>query len=301
MKITQSNYKNIFAIRLETEKYVALVLPSEGGKIASFQYKASGKEYLLQNPAEEYLHIGLADDFENGECSGFDDMFPTIDPVTVNGNDYPDHGEICRVPFSYCIMENCLVLQYVSSRLGYFYQKKFSKGINDGLHIEYEIVNQSEKPLNGLWAGHCLVRAERGGQIIVPFEEESPIDCVYDSNKKIENPIRLSYKKGQLNTFWTKKREAQKWYFFEKCEKGMVGYQYPQGDTFVMEFDKNKLPYLGLWIDYGFVNGSHYVGLEPCTLGYDTVENAARYNQVYEIKREEPFKFSIVLYVRGEL
>ena len=106
MIITKSNYKNVFALKLETEYYTALVLPNEGGKIASFFDKRKGKEYLLQNPSKRYLHVGLTDEFEKGECSGFDDMFPTIDPVTVGGKEYPDHGEVCRVPFSYEIVES---------------------------------------------------------------------------------------------------------------------------------------------------------------------------------------------------
>ena len=51
MIIRESSYKDIFAIELETEKYIAKVIPSEGAKIASFKAKESGKEYLLQNRA----------------------------------------------------------------------------------------------------------------------------------------------------------------------------------------------------------------------------------------------------------
>ena len=298
MKITQSKYKNVFAIRLETAKYIALVLPSEGGKIASFQDKITGKEYLLQNPSATYLHIGLTDDFEKGECSGFDDMFPTIDPVCVEGKEYPDHGEVCRVPFSYTPAEDKLVLEYASVSLGYTYKKSFTGEKNGALRIAYEITNQSETPLRALWAGHCLLNAEQGGKIIVPFQERSPMDCVYDSNQNIQAPVRLPYQEQQLLTTWSETRAAQKWYFFEKCQQGMVGYQYPQGDTFVMEFDKNNLPYLGLWLDYGLVNGSYCVGLEPCSLGYDTVLNAEKYGQKRLIKTGETMRFEILLYVK---
>ena len=294
MQIKQSKYKNVFAIRLETAKYIALVLPSEGGKIASFQDKATGKEYLLQNPSENYLHIGLTDDFEKGECSGFDDMFPTIDPVCVDGKEYPDHGEICRVPFSYAATEDKLVLKHVSVSLGYTYQKSFTEEKNGALRIAYEITNQTETPLRALWAGHCLLNAKQGGKIIVPFQEGAPIDCVYDSNQNLQKPVRLPYEEERMRTVWSEKIEAQKWYFFEKCPQGIVGYQYPEGDTFVMEFDKDKLPYLGLWLDYGLVNGSHYIGLEPCSLGYDTVVNAEKYG-AKETLMEEKFTFEIYI------
>jgi hypothetical protein len=111
----------------------------------------------------------------------------------VDGKVYPDHGEVCRVSFSYKIEQERLVLQFVSLRLGYSYQKVFSEANNGGVRIEYEIVNQLETPLNALWAAHCLVRAEQGGKIIVPFQEGDDIDCVYNSNKNLESKIDRKY------------------------------------------------------------------------------------------------------------
>lgn len=298
MKISESHYKNIFAVRLETEKYVAFVLPSEGGKIASFVDKKRGKEYLIQNPSPQYLHIGFEDDFEKGECSGFDDMFPTIDFAVVNGKEYPDHGEVCRVAFSYVIQEDKLVLNYFSSKIGYSYQKVLTEGKNGELRVAYEITNQSGAPLDALWAAHCLLKVEQGGRILVPFENGDLIDCVYDSNQTINESVSFSYSEAHLVTRWTEKQEAKKLYFPEKCKNGIVGYEYPAGDIFVIEFDKDKLPYLGLWIDYGFVNGSYYIGLEPCSLGYDTVAGAAQRNQIRKIQKNERLKFDIALYIR---
>lgn len=299
MKITQSKYKNVFALRLETEKYVALVLPSEGGKIASFQDKANGKEYLLQNTSPTYLHIGMTDDFEKGECSGFDDMFPTIDAVTVDGNDYPDHGEVCRVPFSYQIHGETLLLYYRSQTLGYDYKKRFAEDENGKLRVFYEIENLTEHDLDVLWAGHCLVPIEKGGCVLVPFEEGIPVDIVYDSRNQIQKDKRVAYQSEYLRTDWADGTlKAQKLYFFQKCAKGYVGYQYPQGDTFVLEFDEKQLPYLGIWLDYGTVNGNFCVGLEPCTVGYDTVVNAEKYGQKRIIRASEVIKLHIALSIK---
>ncbi|MBQ8658680.1 MAG: hypothetical protein IJ506_06050 [Clostridia bacterium] len=60
------------------------------------------------------------------------------------------------------------------------------------------------------------------------------------------------------------------------------------------------MPYVGVWIDYGTVNGSYYVGLEPCTVGYDTVLKAEQYGQRRILKCEESIKFCIALSVIDE-
>ena len=300
MKITQSKYKDVFAVRLETEKYTALVLPYEGGKIVSFQDKA-GKEYLWQNPSNRYLHIGLTDDFEKGECSGFDDMFPTIDPDFIDGDEYPDHGEVCRLPFSYEIAGETLVLYCRSNRLGYSYKKTLREGKDGRVVISYEIENARERDFKCLWAGHCLVRVEKGGQVLLPFAEGEPVDFVYDSTGKTAYGDRFPYKNAYLFSDWQEDAPAcKKLYFPRKCERGFVGYQYPSGDTFVMEFDEKRLPYLGIWQDHGVVNGSYCVGLEPCTLGYDTVTNAKAYGQKGTIESGEIFRFQIALSISKE-
>lgn len=301
MQIRNTEYKGVLAIALETEKYIALVLPYEGGKIASFLEKENGKEYLLQNPSREYLRIGETDDFEKGECSGFDDMFPTIDAVVVDGKEYPDHGEVCRLPFSYEILEDGLALFFRSARFAYAYKKTFFEGADGRLLIRYEITNEGEKEFACLWAGHCLVRAEKGGQVLLPFAEGEPVDFVYDSTGKTSYGDRFPYKKDFLFSDWQEDAPAcKKLYFPRKCERGFVGYQYPSGEVFVMEFDEKRLPYLGVWQDHGVVNGSYCVGLEPCSLGYDTVTNAKAYGQKGTIESGEIFRFQIALSISKE-
>ena len=295
MTITESKYKNIFAVRMETEHYTALVVPSEGGKLASFFDKRTKREYLLQNPSETYLHVGLTDEFVKGECSGFDDMFPTLDPVTVDGKEYPDHGEICRVPFTWKIEGETLVLSYLSETFGYAYQKIFSEKEAGGLTIEYAIENRSNRDLNVLWSAHCLLPAERGGELILPFSDGEVVDCVYDTASK-GNEARCSYQQALLSFPFEGKR-AKKWYFPNRCQKGYVGYQFPQGDRFIMTFDEKNLPYLGIWLDNGTVNGSRCIGLEPCTVGYDTVLNAERHGQKGILKKKERLQFYISLFI----
>ena len=46
MQIRQITYKDIPALELRTEKYLAVILPDEGAKMACFQDLCTGKEYL---------------------------------------------------------------------------------------------------------------------------------------------------------------------------------------------------------------------------------------------------------------
>ena len=170
MKILLTNYKDVFAAELRADKFTALVLPTEGGKIVSYK-DCEGEEFLIQNPSPFYNHIGLFDSYVEGECSGFDEMFPTIDELEFISSEkkilYPDHGEVCRVPFNYEIINDALVMTFVSV-MGYTYTKTLTE-VSGKLFVTCEIKNFTNKDLDALWAGHCLIKAEIGGEILLPF------------------------------------------------------------------------------------------------------------------------------------
>ena len=295
MKISLTKFKDVLALELKSQAFTAIVLPSEGGKIASFK-DGEGEEFLVQNLSDKYGHVGLGDSYVDGECSGFDDMFPTIDEVEIIGADgerllYPDHGEVCRMPFEYQISGDTLVMNYASS-MGYSYKKTLAE--KDGkLSITCEIANFSGKDLDALWAAHCLIRAEDGGEVLLPFLLGEAVDVQFDTSNRYAAGERLSLSREMLVSNFALAPCCNKLYFPNKTPKGYIGYRYPSGKVFNMEFDENTLPSIGVWQNYGVVKGYYCVGLEPCTVGYDTVVNAKKYGQSSPVRSGE--KLSVCL------
>lgn len=301
MIITKTKYKDVLAIELKTSRYTALVLPTEGGKIASFKENGCDKEYLLQNPSEKYLHVGMHDSYVDGECSGFDDMFPTIDAVSITGKDgktlaYPDHGEVCRVSFDYKITQNELQLVYVSPIFNYKYEKMVGEDKDGGIVISYKITNLSNQDFSAIWTAHCLLPAEKCGQIEVPFYEGQPTDVMFDFTGQLKAGQTVGFKREYLLSEWEDGvPRLKKFYFPKRPERGVMGYKYPDGKTFVLEFDKDEIPIVGVWKNYGFIKGYYCIGLEPSTGGYDTPINASEKGNNVVIKGGENLSFKIKL------
>ena len=299
MKIYLSNYKNIESVVVETKNSIAHFLPKEGGKMASFV--SGGKEYLVQNPSKEFLHLSMDGSFEKTECAGFDDMFPTIDPITVKegsraGKYYPDHGEVCRLPFEYQINKDSLVLTTNSTELGYAYKKTITEKDGD-LFIEYSIENLLED-FPCVWVAHCLIDISGGGKVLTPFNVGDEIDLVSDVKQKFaKSGLTLPLSEQMLTFDKTPDGHCYKIYFPQKLSGGEVGFTYADGKTFLLEFSK-ELPYLGLWLNHGFLNNCSCIGLEPCTAGYDTIYNALERGQKSEIKEKGKLEFSIKVSVR---
>ena len=304
MKIRACKYKGVAALELTTSQSKAILLHSEGGKLASFQDIRGKKEYLLQNPSDTFLRTGPDDDFEKCECAGFDDMFPTIDPVSVTYSDgvtlhYQDHGEVCRMPFLYEKNESSVKLRYRSKELGYEYEKRFSEDARGELVINYTIHNASARDLEVLWAGHCLINAEAGGQILVPFEEGEPADIMEDTTREFVVGERVQLRSDMLKSVWNEDEGVcRKFYFARSASEGFISYRYPAGDTLVMEFDKQHLQYIGIWINYGYLNGAYCIGLEPASAGYDTVANAKNHGHNCTLKKGESKNFFVKLSIK---
>lgn len=299
MIIKQTKYKDVLAFQLTTKKYTALVLPTEGGKIASFKNNQSDKEYLLQNPSIKYNSLGLNGSFEKGECSGFDDMFPTIDEVAVTLKNeqsvvYPDHGEVCRVSFDYKTENETLCLHYLSNLVGYRYEKVFSEGEDGELVLSYKITNLNTFGIDVLWTAHCLINIENGGELLLPFREGEPMDLLSDNIDKENVGKRIGYNDVYRISKWEDGvTEMRKFYFPSEPKEGFVAYKYPGGDVFRMEFDPNILKSIGIWVNYGRLNNDYCIGLEPCTVGYDTVLNAQKRGYDTTLQGGESITFNL--------
>ena len=97
--ITHSNYKNKTSIVLESKKLRAEFLPNPGGKLASLINKETGYEFFVQRDSKTYRDQPFDGVFVDGECSGYDDMFPTIDICNYENEPWKgvkmaDHGEV---------------------------------------------------------------------------------------------------------------------------------------------------------------------------------------------------------------
>ena len=159
--ITSGKYKHVFSLVLDTGSLRAVVLPENGGKLASLMDKKSGTELLAQAEGETYLPIDLDSAYVEGECSAFDDMFPTIDPQEGG---YPDHGEVCRVKHEWSTVDDSVKLCYRSLLLPYRYEKTYSALSDGSLALDYRITNLSDSALPCIWAGHIMLAASEGGR-----------------------------------------------------------------------------------------------------------------------------------------
>lgn len=262
--------------------------------MASLIDKATDKELLATKGSRSYKVLSYDGSYVDSECSAFDDMFPTIDPYTptsdaYKGITYPDHGEVCRLPFETDIKNGSVTLTTHSRLFPITYKKTVAPSDDGGIVLSYSIENGGDTPFDCLWAGHIMLRGEDGMQVLSPFSEDAPIEMIFAT----EGYDVASLPRDRLMGFENGVGAAYKFYYLEKMKEGYFGVRYADGRRLIFRFDEQKLPYLGVWLNNGEFQGIYNVAPEPCTIPFDAPHKAASKGYFWQIAAREKFEFDI--------
>ncbi len=303
--ITELQFKGLSAVKIENEKIKIIVIPELGGKIVSLIKKDKNFEIFFQNKNDIYLKPELYADFGEFDASGFDDCFPSVDSSIVNVNGveikYPDHGEIWSSPMKHEITDNALKLCCDSGILSYTYEKKVSLD-GDLLCVDYKISNTGSEPFPCIWTMHGLMNCEEDMEIFFPEGTCSVINVqkskIFGDEGNIYSFPAATLTDGsvyQLNKIKSKNAEkTEKFYVNGDLSLGECGVYYPTNDLSCrIYFEKDKLPYLGLWITEGGFRGDYNFALEPSTGFYDSIGKAEKNHKLQSLHPGENLEFQI--------
>ena len=297
--VLRTNYKDVPAILVESQTLQAWILPEDGGKIASIKRKKDGKELLAVKPGECYKRLAYDGSYVDSECSGFDDMFPTVDPdlpENCSYSRYPDHGECCRLPYEAVLAEETVTLT-AESRIFPITYTKTLQACEDGLCIGYRIKNHADVAFPFLWAGHMMLAGEENAQVLTPFGESAPTEMMF-ADPMPADPYALP--KDRLMAHKPGEGVTYKFYYSEPMPEGRFGICYGNGSTLTVTVDETKLPWLGIWLNNGTFQNGYSITFEPCTVPYDAPSRAAKRGLTSSIPAGGEFSFHITLQLKEE-
>ncbi len=290
--ISESSYKDIPSVLFENEFIRLLFLPEHGGKAASILDRKSGREFLLQAPNTAYRKQPYDGNYTTGECSGFDDMFPTIDPVPYpdfpwKGAGMPDHGEVCALPWQWRRNGDSLEMSVDGLRFPYTLTKRISFIGERRIRIAYCARNRSGYPFEYIYASHLMLNVEDDGEILLPGAGKAtwgfsrfPKGASYGD--KLEWPIAI-LPDGRVSLDRTPELNPDgnnyKFFLEGALNSGWCGYRYPDGTLFRLNFSPKELPAFCLWVNDGSFHGFRNIALEPCSAAYDRIDIARLHGQ----------------------
>jgi len=310
MRIKEIKFKQSKAIKMENECISIVILPEIGSKIASIYSKEKDFEFLFQNKDNSYKKAEFDSNFEDYDCSGFDDCFPNIDRSKLFINNqlytYPDHGEIWSANFDYKLKSDSLVLDYKSKYFKYHYRKIITITENK-IIIDYKIKNNLKTAFPAIWTMHCLLKYSKEIELNFPKEMTKIVNVqqskyLGEKNKEHSFPITADmfgqqYRLDKVNN--RKEILSEKYYNDDKLNYGKVSAFYPeQKSEFIIKFDSEKFPYLGFWLTEGSFKGDYNFAFEPTDGYYDSINLALKNKKVNIIDPQQEYSFTIEISIK---
>ena len=308
IKIYDSNYKDQKAITLESSLIKAKFLPQIGSKMSSFIYKPLDLELLIHRDSKKYRVEAYDGNYLKGECSGFDEMFPSILGCCYESYPWkaaiiPDHGEVWALPWDFSIKDNKLVMQVHGVRFPYMLKKTISFTKDNILKIEYELTNPTSFIFNFLWAAHTMFILEEGAEIILPKGIDKIVSTMSYSGRLGSYGDEFSWptfrtkeaKEEILNIMRPKSvKDSAKYYIKGKVPQGWCAIKYPNSNIILaLSFPEDTVPYLGILPNEGGWDNLYNIFIEPCTSSFDRLDVAKLRGQCSSI----PAKTSIDWYL----
>jgi galactose mutarotase-like enzyme len=275
------------SVILENHALRIVVLPELGGRIWSVIYKLLDREIVWQNPRIAPQKVPFGSAFDNFWCGGWEEMFPTAATATINGEVYPDHGEVwnlswtprieqgkdsvavrlnCQTPISGLLVEKTLTL----------------RGDKPSFELSYRVENPGLEEFPFLFALHPAMAVSEGDRIDFPdmrFEvDPSYPGALADFDAPFNWPLAPG-KSAETDLRAVRPASSKEVYF-------LYGHDHREGWFAVTDpairfsagFIFSPEVFRSCWVfaSYGGWRGYHMALIEPCTSYPQQLEDAIK-------------------------
>lgn len=304
--ISLSRYKNKESIVLESTRMRAEFIPCPGGKLASLINKETGYEYMVRRPNELYREQPFGGVYVDAECSGFDDMFPTIDVCKCENEPWKDvemadHGEVWSLPWDYSLDPSALRMSVHGVRFPYRLTKQVTFIRENSLRIEYALENLSPFDFEFLWAGHLMINLEEGTKLLLPKDCREAVTVLSNGPRAFGDTTTWPHFRDKNGALYDASLSGppetgrfEKYYFVNKLQEGWCKLMYPDNKTSLeVTFPADQIPYLGILMNEMGWDGLYNIIVEPCSICYDRPDVAKKYGQISRVGAFETLRWHI--------
>ena len=311
--IRRSRYKDQPAITLKSEAIVAQFLPGVGAKMCSLLYKPANLELLMQRPNEQYLLAPYDGDYvAQGECSGFDEMFPSIDKCFYEGYPWrgtpiPDHGEVWSIPWAWEEQDGRLHFTTYGVRFPYRLEKWLSFVDDATLRTDYRLTNLSDFDFDFMWAAHMMLNLEEGATLTLPDGVRKIVTALsFDGSlgrygDEFDWPIAqlAGGRQRDLSRLQPKTaRDVVKYFVKGSMPEGWCTLTYPHsGITLRLAWPIEPVPYLAVLPNEGGWQDIYNIFLEPATASFDRLDVARVRGECSTVKAGKTYDWYLSIQV----
>jgi len=299
--ITRSTIEGFDSIHVHTGVIELTLMPELGGKINSLRDARTGREWLWRHSRFAYKRVPHGSSYTaQSDTGGWDECFPSVAQCEYpsapwQGAAIQDHGELWSQVAEFEMDEQegrvKLHTRWQGIVLPYTFTRVITLNENSAIvHVDYEVVNNADQPINYVWCIHPLLAIEPGMELHLPSSARFNVGGSIPQNlipheKKLQYPFEASGLNfpslpeifaGCAIKIWSDPLPAGGGWASLRAHDGELQ----------MRWDVAHLPQVAAWMNFGAWaadGGAPYynLGLEPCIGAQDSLNEAVNLYKLF--------------------
>lgn len=295
--ISQRTENGIVLLTLENDLLRVELVPALGGRFTSVYNKSLNKEFLWHNKSLPLEKPEPGADYDSNFWGGIDELLPNDLPEMVDGNDYPDHGELWTTALDFVVEAENVILSGTLPKSRLFYQKTVSLEENvPEVKTTYIIRNLSGSTRHFLWKLHAALQITAGDRLETPA---TAARIVYpeSSRFRVTGEFRWPEIEGVNAAIVPPKDGAMDFFYLYNAPEGTMKMISAQGEhCFAYQYDREVFPYQWYFASYGQFRDHYTAILEPASAMPVSVNEAAALEQCSVLEPGGEIKTLVVIY-----
>ena len=296
--IISQEYINDVKILIGENNFIQFkIVPDLGGKILSIFNKDLGKEFLWRNENLQLQTHQAGADYDANFYGGIDELIPNDIPENVDGNEYPDHGELWTTSLKYEIHKDSITVFGKLKLSGLYYKKTVTLDAQMPIiHLAYNIKNESAYQRNFLWKLHAAVAIEEGDKLITTAQKAKVVDPAYTRFNNL-NEFKWPLIEGIDASIAPAKNNSTDFFYLYDVQQAEMKFLSDKGKhLFSYNYDKKVFPYQWYFASYGGFLNHYTVVLEPSSGMPMSVNDARDKMQCTVLKPNEEINTVVSIY-----
>lgn len=291
---TDWSYRGLGTVVLENRLLRLVILPAAGAKIWQITYKPLDADLLWNNPRIAPSRLPSNSRYDDVWSGGWDELFPNDETSVVEGEGYPDHGELWTgeweaEPFSNSD-EVGVRLRYVTPISAIEVEKTIRLRLEQArIDFHHRFTNRGQTCFPFLWKLHPAMAVSPQHRIDFPpmqvvLEPAFP-GTLAGASPQAEWPI-IQTLTGEVDLRRVTPEEARRLYFFYGThlkENWCALTNTATGLACGLQFDPEVFRCCWLFATYGGWRNYNVAVLEPCTgypLNFEAMKAAGRHRSL---------------------
>src|ERR1700722_10744740 len=172
--ITETKTNGLRTLVLENRFLRLAVLPEAGARIWQITYKPLNSRLLWKHPTAQPEHHELHACYDDVWSGGWDELFPNDEAGTLNGRQFPDHGELWTGAWQAEPFQNGESaggrLRFTTPISNFLVEKTvILRPERAAFEIKYRFTNQGAETLPFLWKLHPAFAVSSDHRIDFPL------------------------------------------------------------------------------------------------------------------------------------